>query len=237
MNLQELLDYINFVANKDQRGGTLKPAKYNTALASANIKLFLTELGLEEQYQPGMPMPRRVWEITQNITEALRRFKIYMGEAGTMPLQVNSDGWGTLPKNYAYPSALRYRYVKKDKTTRDIPVDVLTDKEASDRLQSIITTPTLRYPIAIFHDDHIQFYPKNIQFVQFIYLRLPVQPVYGFSVDANDNVVYVPATSTELEWGDEYHYRIANIILDEWSTSIKDAEVAQFAEKNKIRGE
>ena len=237
MNLQELKNYIDFIANKDQRGGTLSPDKYNSALSSVNIKLFNTELGLEEQYQPGVAVPKRVWDVTKNTTEALRKFKVYMGSAGTMPLQVNSDGWGILPDNYVYPSTLRYRYIKKNKTTRDVEIEVLTDMEASKRLESVVESPTLRHPFCVFMDDYIQFYPQNIQFVQFVYLRLPKTPVYAYTFDANDNILYDAVNSTELEWPTEYHYRIANLILNELSIPIKDEYLTQYTESIKQKGE
>ena len=40
MNLHEILQFINYVCNKEETGNTLTPIQYNIILKTVNIKLF-----------------------------------------------------------------------------------------------------------------------------------------------------------------------------------------------------
>jgi len=229
MNLQELLDYVNTIANKEQRGNTLKPTRYNSILQAVNIRLFNKRLGLPEDYVQQLPVPKMVWEATQKITDDLRRFKVHMGATSTMPLTVNTSGDATLPTNYVYPSSLRYKYVSGTVNKPGIAIEVLTDAQLGDRLASSIVMPTKKNPVCVFYNTYIKFYPNDLQFVDFTYLRLPNKPVYAYTVDANDNIIYDPDNSTDLEWGEENHTRIADMILREMGINLRDQELQQYA--------
>lgn len=254
MTLQEILDLINYVANKEQSGNTLSIPQYNNLLKTVNIDYFKLKYGLPEDYRVGMPLARQAWENTQAITDALRRFKVIMGSPNAQ-MTVSNNGIAVLPTDYVHVSSIRYiqnvnntscghkEYIRT--------VEVITDDQLSDRLSNNVKKPSYRYPVAVFYNSYVQFYPKDLHAVDFTYLRLPLTPYYDFYMDTNDNVVYLPPNTTspitgnppshasqsvELEWGEECHIDIARLLLSYIGINLREVPLLQYAEMKKKEG-
>ena len=239
MNLGELYDYINYISNKEVSGNTLTPEQYNTVLKAVNIEFLKLKLGLPEEYQFGITQPRQAYEISRKITEDIRHLKVWMGEPGTSPLAVNSNGIAIIPSDHAYPSSVRYRsFTNTSCDTQDENVrtiEILYDDQLGDRLGNSIKNPTLEDPICSFYDTFIQFYPKNLKWVDYTYIRHAATPVFAYTIE-NDTVTYDPANSTELDWPEQTHVDIARLILSKIGINLKDVNLVQYEEMKKKEG-
>lgn len=257
MNLQALLDYILYTANKAQVGGTIAPREYNMLLSACNILLLKKKIGLPEEYQPGAPFSRQQFESGQSNTDSLSPFKVYMGVAGTMPLSIDSNGYAPVPPDYFYHSALSYLYIPTgcDPVPEPRQINIVTDGEWDDLIGNAIKSPTLRYPIANYQAGFIRFAPINLQRAQYIYIRYPNTPVYDYYISADEEEVFLPAGTSHLlavgetgsqgqvtgttvnsltvepEWNETGKLEIASMILERMGVNMRDMAVIQEANK------
>ena len=248
MTLQTFLDYINFITNKDPIGETLTPEQYNTLLPVVNYKYYKRLYGLPEDYQVGMPFSKIAWELTQNITDSLRTFKT-LRDYKNNPLSVDSNGQASYPDDYFHVSSMRYKKLTNagcSATERWSNVEVVFDNQLGGRLANSITNPTKNNPICCFYNTYIQFYPIDLQFVEFTYLRKPATPYYDYYIDTTtEEQVYLapgttsPATgadpashvstSVEFEWEDSDIIGLAQIMLEELGINLRSEELQTFA--------
>ena len=239
MNLQEIFDFINYTANKEQTGATCTPFQFQSFISAANIDYYNLKLGLPQEYKPGMTLPRQAWETTQRITDDLRAFKVILGGETTAAQPVDANGQMVIPSDYWAMSTIRYKKAEVDGCTTNLfwrPVEVLKDADFNDRLSSVLKAPDYDYPICCFYNTYIQIYPKNLGYVTFTYLRRPVTPVYGYTI-VNDVPVYDAATSTQFEFPENDHLDICRIILGYMGINIREQQLLQYAELMKTKGE
>lgn len=227
MTVEEIRQWVDFELNKNQTGGTLSPEEYNLCLKWANQEYFKLKYGLPEQYRPGQPLPAQAWAVTQENIDALSPFLSAQGGRDYPPLRVDVDGRATIPSDYVHVSSVRYN---------DLAVEVLSNDVIGNRLQSPIVYPDKKYPICTFYSGYIQFYPKDLGFVNFDYLRMPQTPVWGYTI-VNDQPVYNPNTSTQFEFSDIYHMDLAAMIVSYAASNLRDQLAIQLAEQRKIQGE
>jgi len=239
MNLGELYKFINFIADKEVSGQTMTPEQFNLNLKAVNLEMLKLKIGLPEEYQPGMPLPKQALEITQKITEDIRPFKVWYGGPDYPQLPIDSYGRSTFPSDYAYPSSIRHkRYTNTGCSAYDKEynsLEILFDDQIGDRLANSIKMPTVKDPVCVFYSDYIQFYPTTLTSVDFTYIRKPVTPIFGYTL-VDDVPVYNAATSTELEWDEILHVDIARMILSKVGINLKDAEIWQYSETKLQKG-
>lgn len=242
MNVYEGFNLINFWANKDQNGRSFTLDDYNIALKAVDIEFLKVKFGLPEQYRPGMPLSGQAWEITQKISDDLRHLKVNMG-GKTQPLMVvDKYGFADVPTNYIHVSSIRYDSainnadceVSEETSTT---VEVLRDADFDVRLTSSIKVPFSKYPFCRFQDTYIEFRPKDMRFVNFSYLRLPTPAVLSATYDANNNLEYDAATSTQLDWPDDTHTDIFNLLYSWLCRNLKDGMGLQDSQSRKIQGQ
>ena len=215
MNVWDIYELINFWSNKEQSGRSYTPEQLNIGFKAIDIDFLKLKYGLPEDYRPGQPIPRQAWQITQKITDDLRRLKVVMGGKGTPLLKIDQYGYADIPKDYIHYSSLRY-----DKTINSecgepneetsTPIEVLGDDDFDARLWSELKKPWTKYPFCRINNDHIEFRPKDARFAVFSYIRMPKPAVLGYTIDANNDIVYAPLASTQLEWPEDMHTDIAN---------------------------
>jgi len=241
MNVQEILNYVNFRLNKEQSGRSMTEDQYNLILQVINIEYMKWKYGLPEEYQPGSPIPRQFWEATQKITDDMRWAKVKMGgqEGGQMVIDVN--GIAQIPSDYLHYSSIWFNYLKNNKECGNPPskkvysVEVLFDAQVGDRITHPVKGPTLKYPFCCFYNSYIEFWPKELGAVEFTYIRVPRTPVYAYTV-VNDEPVYNAAGSVQLEWPVDCHADIANLIVNLASENLRDQFMNQVSEQRKERG-
>lgn len=112
----------------------------------------------------------------------------------------------------------------------ELPVEVVVDDEWSTRLAAAIRKPTLKFPILKFIQETnraVQVAPSAINQLKLRYYKKPRKPVFAFTADANDNIIYDATLSVQSEFADVVHEQIINFLLEKVSTNLTaDAPMA-----------
>lgn len=226
LDINDCYEFVQFELNKNSSGNTLNQDEFNLAAKWANLEYFKFNFGLPESYTVGQPVAKINYENTQLITDRMRVFKQFKGGRDLPVLPVDINGYANYPSDYVHYSSIRYN--GKDV----IPV---RDGNLGSALDNSITAPTKDYPIMVFYDTFMQFYPPDLQFVDFTYLRLPATPFWSVTI-VNDDYIYQPNTSVQFEWPDECLTDISNLILQYASINLKSQLNITMAENRKEKG-
>jgi len=68
------------------------------------------------------------------------------------------------------------------------------------------------------------------------YIRIPKTPIRAYTIQ-NDDDVYDPANSVQLEYPETTHYDIAYIILKMMGLNIRKEEIVAFANQRQKEGQ
>ena len=106
-------------------------------------------------------------------------------------------------------------------------------KEYYNIIRSPLTKPTTKYPIYLQEGSTLKIQPDSIGSVELSYLTTPVQPVWGFTVDANLQIsIYNPASSASTNFGLHISEQTEVIlrILAYAGIIIRDPQIVQTAQ-------
>ncbi len=237
MTLMEIYDFIKFVGDKDYNGNYFRPAQFNAAIQAANLDLYKKVTGIPEEYQPGVPLAREHLEMNQKALDEVRDFKGHEFD------QAVASGYFALPADFIYHDSCSYKYqrnVDGSPETLYRPVEILREDQAADRLGNWIKRPTTKHPIAVYRridasNNRLYLYPATINAVDFHYYRLPVQPVFDYTI-TNDELVYAPGSSTEFEWLETKHMDLVRILMSYLGVNLSHELLLQYAEQLKTQG-
>lgn len=255
MTLQEIFDFLNYCSNKEQTGNTFKIPDFNNILKVIDLKFFKNRYGLPEKYQVGQPLTNISYEVTQKITDDLSHLKVIMGDGITPKLSIGSDGYATLPTDYVHPSYLLYT-----ENDESIQIIICNDAEWANIVSSTLKKPTKENPICNFTGNRIRFRPKNIGYVDFAYLRMPIPAFYDYYFSAKLETIYLPPNTThtllqgeegsqgqtsgtvtslsrELEWKSDMHLDICYFILSLMGINLREGDLIQWSEIKNKNGE
>lgn len=229
MTLLEIINTINFIiGDKRPEMGLLTPNRFSTMLHMASLKHFKRKLGLPEEYQVGMPLPRQAFDLTQKITEDLKRFKLVDDNF------LFTNGVAVYPAEYYYPSSMA-AVIHYELGSIKKKVRFVTDQRWDEMNGNYVDIPNEEYPIANFQSDTIKIAPATIKQVIFTYLRLPLKPVYAVMMKGNVSV-YDPEVSLQLEWDEINQIDIIMILLADLGLPLMRGDVIQIADKQKAQG-
>ena len=233
MNLGQLYNFLRFISNKEQMGDSISPSAYNTMLRASNLDLFKRMYGIPERYQPGMPITNISFELTQKLIDSTTTFK------RINDIVTDDNGKVAYPDDYVHITAvLSKRYERDgdcDFETYYGSTEELKESQLADRLSNSITMPTRRDAAYILNSNHIQFYPQERGSYTIRYIRLPKTPYFAYDV-IDDEIVYNPTDSTEIEWGEELHLDIARQCLVYMGKNLGDESLRQYAEQHNETG-
>ena len=238
MNLQEILNIVNFFCAKETEGQTMTPVQYNSLLPYA----------VNEVY--GLYILKD-WDTEQRFTDASMPFKVYMGQreftdltgntiSAIPPLMIDANGYANIPSDYKRYSSLRFKETTNSATCgvqiKDRDVLVLTDQEYDAYLNSSIKKGTYKHPMCNFQKGYIRFYPTNLAYVDFVYLKYPTTPVYGYTIDAlTQQVIYDATTSTQLEFRTEECYKLVASLLSAIGVNLSSEVIMSAAQSKEIK--
>ena len=222
INVNQLKIFIDFLSNKEQGGTAYSLDQLNNAFQAANVDLFKLRYGLPEEYAPGMPLPKMAYENTQKIKDDMRVFK----EVAELP--VDQFGIMLLPDNYVHKTAIEYVKILNSPdcdgpTVTSKEVEIIDDDKWAERLGNSIKKPSFDFPVCNFLKDSIQYEPKNLRTIKFSYLRMPKQPIWGFTF-VNNIETYDPNTSVNVEWPEILFTDFAKLVINYLAINLKDAE-------------
>lgn len=255
IQINELKELVEFLANKHQTGASITPGQFNIATQSALDDAVMYFYGLPQQYQPGAPVPAVAWEVTQLVTDYISHLK------PTVPLTINSVGVATKPADYLHVSSISYLYFVPQASPADAnvstgteqtslaekhtvlaeaitcPVDILDDAKWATRMRATITKPTKKYPVCRFNDnDQIEFAPIDLRTVQFTYIRYPVKPVWAYTTPDGYTPLYDATSSVNVEMPAMLKNMMCYFILTKLGINIREPQLQQFAELLKTKG-
>lgn len=238
MTLIQVYDFMKFIGNKDFNGNFFKPDHYKSSIIAADLDLYKKKSGLPEEYRPGMPLAREGFEINKKSLDNVSNFK------GHIVDQAVASGYFAIPDNYIYWDEMSYNYVVTvdgTPTTLPKPVELLTEGQLTSRRGNWIKKPTKKCPVAVERRDSVgdwkrfYIYPATINAVDFHYYRLPIEPVFAYSI-ANDVLTYDAGNSTEFEWPANLHMDLVRIMLSYLGINLGLDKLIQYAEMQKTKG-
>ena len=229
IDVNELYEFVQFVANKEQNG-YIKPDEFNLATDRAQMQFFMERYNNPAEYQPGRPIPRVAFQQSQKVSDDLRIF---------VTTQNINDGEDIAALNDTYVHLVSLR------TTNGRHVKLLDDSELGHVLNSALTPPTTTYPVAYIVDNKINIEPATGCLLT--YLRRPQKPNWTYFQDISGNPtdslgnpltypVFDDANSSDLEFPDETFNEIAIRILSFVGINLRENQLSQFAELKKQQG-
>lgn len=226
IDVNSIYDYVNWMLNKEQSGNSLPPNQFNLGLEWSNLEYFKLKYGLSEDYQAGRPVAPITYEISQKIMSDMRTLRTVLGGKNAPAMAVDVNGWSAIPSDYLHVSTIKYN---------GNIVEVLREDFLGDRLNNSIKYPSKTNPICVFQENYIEFYPTDLGFVEFSYLRLPQTPVWGYTI-VNDQPIYSASTSIQSEFPQDCLVDIANLIIHYAGQNLRDQLTLQTSEQRKEKG-
>lgn len=240
-NIWDVYQYNLTRMNKEQSGRSISVDEFNQLVPVAVMEYLKLKIGLPESYQIGLPVSPQMWQVSQKISDDIRHLLVWMGGPDHMMLKMDKYGVASVPTDYVYFSSCYFNQsVKKDCDATAVikprAIEFLPDAVWADRLSSTIKYPVEKYPVAKWHGDKIQFAPETMGYVNFTYLRKPVTPFLAVSVDDNNDYIYDPANSVQIEFPKICLPDISNLIFERMALQIQSQPYAQSAASRKDQG-
>lgn len=260
ISINTLYNYVAFLAGKDIAGGFIPPDRWNEMVPILVDKMIRKYYGTPEEYQPGMPMPRIAYEITQLVTDYVSQLKV------EVTLSVPDTGRITKPLDYLHKSSIAVsnydvfdseeddeeentadccdnETVQKKRTTNNrripikwAPVTVVSENERWSWLNSTLRKPTMSNPIAVFlGNDEVQFYPQDIRSALLTYIRYPKKPIWNYNI-VGGIPVYNPVGSQDIELPQICADEMAVTILDRVGITIREPGLVEWSRFVKANG-
>jgi hypothetical protein len=237
MRIDKIFNLVNYILNKEQFTGKLKKEDFNTLAEFVVYESIRERYGISEMAFKQGQVRDISRETSRNMTDDLRVLKVWMGGKTVPMLQVTSQGIAEFPSNYLHYSSFRYQHVYTYSGTEKIKyseVEVLFDNELGDRLSNPNRTPTNRAPVVVLFSDYMQFYPKDLRYVDFTYLRKPIPPVYATTtavVNNEDVETYSNLLSTQLELPEDMHMDFVRLMCAQIGVHLRANEVSAYMQQ------
>lgn len=208
MNINEVRNFLLFIANKSQSGGVFTTAQFNLAAQRAQMEFFNAEY--------------KKWKTNMEISDAIRTL------ITSLAVGVPATGKYKLPTDYIHTTSIRKYFAKDNGKSIEVPVREIQPNELGDLLQSETSMPTKRFPIGAVYSTFIQFYPTDIGNIKFEYFRTPKDPKWGYAI-VNNRQVYDAATSQDFEIDNEYHNQIVMNMADYLGINIRENDLINWS--------
>ncbi len=193
MTIKGILDFVNYISNKEQMGQSLTPENFNVLLAGFNIKIFndeLTQVEVMAKTQ-GIPMYRALYAAS-----SLRKFRTLT------TLQTDAQGIASLPTDYVHFTKLLAQYNGAIRT-----IDVVSEEEMANKRSSMMETSLSIKPACTMYGTQVQFFPKDIGHspnpnVELKYIKMPAIPNYDWCIsNVTGSQVFMPVGSYVQTYG------------------------------------
>lgn len=221
MTIDEAYRFVQFIYNKSQNGN-IKPADFNTLALIAQMSVINEMIGNEQEYQPGRPVPRYGFGLSQKIQEDLRPIII------TPTTLTFSSGVAIYPINSLYLFDL-----SENSSGAEIrPCEVDEGRILSG---SVIKPPIVGNAKYFVLGASMYVLPSTIIDTRVTYVRRPLAPLWNFDYQ-NSVPVFQPTGSQDFELGELLHLRICLKILQAVGINLDLAQVTQAAMAMEAQG-
>lgn len=225
MNINQAHQFIDFLVRQSNSGVYLSPTEQDLILNRAQTQYFNKLYGNQNDYRYDRPVPKISYAITEKISRSLAPFL-----SDPTPLVIDGNGQVNTPSDL-------YQTVSVTHTVSSVDYEVtrVEQDRVSNNLTSSIEAPDAKYPIYTQLRTKLQFYPKNLATATIVYLKKPIDMVWGYTL-VNGVPVYDSATSVQPVWEDMDMNEVIYLALSYAGLNIKDADVSQFANVNTQTG-
>lgn len=211
MNIQEVVNYLNFYINK-VTGAWFTIPECIAVLDRGQMALYSD---LKAKYAT-----------SQYVKDALSPFR------DSYNFTTAVSGYIIVPSNTNYLDLLDIQiYFQISNRTVYYPVKLVNEDERAERLNSQLDPVTSTSPIGeqIAHRT-FRLYPTAAYNGNVTFLRRPVAPVFGYSVISGRVIVYDSNTSTQLEWRETEIVPLIIKSLQTLGINLSANEIASWAE-------
>tara|TARA_R100001086_G_scaffold67436_2_gene31563 strand:+ start:360 stop:1142 length:783 start_codon:yes stop_codon:yes gene_type:complete len=252
MTINELYKFIQFIANKEQRG-FIKPSEFNMLAERAQIDLIHDRVA---RYK-GKDRPSEVLELSHSVLDDIRTvverkllvFNNIFIPANAMPdpnpyppFDPNKNGAFSYPDDYLH-------FISMHKRGSGVPINIklLTLDQLAKRKSSVVVPIDGGNMVAVMIDEGFEVYDEPdsdlietwnsgqlepfSQRIFLEYIRKPKAPHWGY-VMVNDMYVFNPSSpnTVELELPEKTHSELAQRMLSYIGISLRDREPLGYAE-------
>jgi hypothetical protein len=216
MNINEVYQLINYIANKEQTGNTFKPAQFNLLAKVAQLDFINKRLGNIKTLDPNR-VPQFGYKSTRKIDVDLRPL-VY----GPIQVPIASSGNFVYPYGFMWPDSVH----KNDFST----IKEVDSDEYPFIKKSTVVPPTSDYPIIIYRNPYGFIDPYSIGSFSMSYVKAPPDPAWGFT-DVSGTEVYNPATSVDFSVNPytNAHMEISMIILAMVGINLSMDQITAYA--------
>lgn len=209
MNIQEVVNYLNFYVNKVTNAFLTIPESIQC--------LDRGQMALYNDFKTR-------YATSQYVKDALSPFIRTANINGTVSglVTINDvDYLDLLDMQIFYDISNRRVYA---------PVKMVNEDERANRLSSQRDPVTVTSPIG----EQIglrsfKLYPVASYNGNVTYFRRPAKPVFGYTLISGRVIVYNPLTSTQLEWSEQHIDAIIIKALATLGINLNDADIANYA--------
>ena len=216
MTIDELYRFVQFEANKEQRG-FIKPSEFNLLAERAQLDVIRDRYGkIGISGTPSTPMTHSVMD---DLAPVIEKGTITYDSSGS------NDAF-SYPVDYLY--FIRMTLAGKN-------VEIINHDQLGMRLKSVITAPSAEYPIAVMIDEGFEIYSSTSEdtsgTVVITYIKKPVSPFWSYVI-SNGTYIYSATSNEKVELAlpDQTHNEIAQRMLSYIGISLRDQEPLSYAE-------
>lgn len=200
--IKEIHDQVNLLTTKGRTG-------YHTA-EEIDIAVYMASKWLYDFYF-------KMFDENNSLHDSLRPFT-------TDPTIITlTNGQYTLPVDFIHEIG------QITSGAVDGMVDTVDRAALAKRLSNNLVPPSLNYPICVFYQTYIQFYPINITNVKFSYLKKPVQPIYATTI-SNGRQVYDDVNSVDVEWNEVDLVKVTTRAMSVLGINLEDMKLVEWSE-------
>jgi hypothetical protein len=186
INIDKVRTTVNGLWRKNQIGNYMDTTMFNNLAEKSQLEYFNKR--------------KNVYDANKSVSADLESLK------SVSQLSVPSDGFVVLPIDWWITDSITSKYffmLRGVQTSKDVTIEGLNENQFDVRIAGEAFYPDKEFPIYTIAGSQIEVAPKNLQMINFKYLRYPILPLWGFD-------------------------ELIQIFLNEASISTRDGELANL---------
>lgn len=208
VNIDKVYQQVLTIANKNQVGGYIDSDEFNRYAEISQREWF------NEAYMEFSTSQNSMDNIAPILVSSIKN--------------IDSSGWVTKPTDYMHLISISPRYYESQTSSRLVDTEIISDSELASRRVTNAFAPSKEYPVALVRDSIIQIYPITTQGAcEFIYLRQPTSPIWGYTVSNNEKV-YDSSSSTDFEVPEQHFQDLVQRIVVNFGMEIRDPALISY---------
>ena len=213
MTIDEVYKFVQFMANKEQRG-YVKPSEFNMLAKRAQLDVIKEKVG-----KPSPATGVIGFKDTAQLSDELYPVTVFETN-----LTVSGNLF-TFPADYLHFVSLRYG---------GNSVEMISLGELYKRKRSSLISPTGEYPLGVIEANGVRIFITTVTSdttytARLNYIKKPSDPNWAYTT-VNNIEIYNSSNSTQLTLADSTHKEIANRILGYIGVNLREADIIQYSD-------